>query len=266
MATKSTLYLPDKLFGFRPATRHTVESSPEYGFKFDTLGWKLDSPDWKIPNTSRDSQKTKVYRAEWAIKGKINGRELDTIEQMREFLNESWDALDLKKGQYTNARQQIRKPTIKYHSKTGACTAYHAGWIGMSKLDWAANRLTILHEMAHFLCPHSELHGAMFTRTLLDLVTKFISPEVGSELFDNYLNGHTATRLKYEYETTRHADGRLKSHSLKDTVKTKRTTRPEVGSPRLGLARLGMQTGFSTGVPSTNLVSPIVARQIGMTA
>ncbi len=122
----------------------------------------------------KDSNKTRVYRAEWAFEAIHGmGKRFDTLEDCQKYVNrivnsKLWGQLTENKHidlTYTRARSILGR-------------AYG------SRIDLAKNgfnQYTILHELAHCV-PGNMHHDVSFRQTLVKLVSRFWGRQQASEL------------------------------------------------------------------------------------
>lgn len=254
MPSKPVLYIPDRERGYRQAhgfgDRDLVQ---KMGFevieKSKDNGWRLTrvlSPNTHRFGNYKDWQQSRLYRAEYGIRTQ---QDFDGIDEMREFVHEVWESLGLTRlgGKIATPPTVSYQPSMSARAVSDAHAALNR--IRMSRGKWSHNKVVVLHEAAHVLCGNGEGHGPMFARTLVDLLVRFVSPELGGEFLQRCMDGRELTHYDYS--------------SGEREKKTKRFI-VEVAGPRYGLARFGPRTGFMTGVP-TNIeqVSPFVRSALG---
>lgn len=160
----------------------------------------------------RDSQRQKVYDAEYSLRDSMSVRKFKDVADAQKFIDRiersSWFAKTF--------------PNVKRHVKV----VYKGGsrWAlgGFGKIElprqgwyWAGNSIVVLHELAHNLTPDAvglgmcqgigdsrcgwhntpntheitarpAAHGPEFTRIFLDLVRRFVGKEVYEELKTQY--------------------------------------------------------------------------------
>ncbi len=156
----------------------------------------------------RDSQKTKVYRSEWAIQAQQIGFRhsapqdgYESLEACEKFLlgviarkhvqnryprASRFQAVHLKPGQGTKAAR---------YDGTYATRLFKSDYGPEFNLPrWARNELTMLHELAHSLVPGGVQHNWEFTECLLWLVRQ----AMGIEWHDRLLDQYKTRKVKYK--------------------------------------------------------------------
>jgi putative metallohydrolase (TIGR04338 family) len=135
--------------------------------------------------TPRDTQRKRIYLAEWAVDD--SDRKFESIPAIQAFVDkllaEAWT-----RRRFGNRKVEVRDG--RGRSRAGGSTQ---GWITLPK--WARRDLTICHELAHALGPHharEAAHGPEFARRLLELVSHIMGEEAGARLRQRY----TEARVK----------------------------------------------------------------------
>jgi putative metallohydrolase (TIGR04338 family) len=248
MTSTPVLYIPDRERGYRQAHGYSDKAAIErMGFEIEersTRTWHVTrvlKPTTHRFGAYRDWQKSRLYRAEYGLRPE---QSFATIEEMQAYINMVWESLGLTSlgGQINTPPNVMYQPSRSTRSVSDAHAILNR--IRMSRGKWSHNPVVLLHEAAHVMSGNGDGHGPMFTRTLVDLFTKFISPEMGGQLLEKCQTGRELTH-----------------HAYNDGDWEKRTRRyiVEVAGPRYGLARFGPRTGFMTGVPTNvEAVSPFV--------
>jgi hypothetical protein len=122
----------------------------------------------------RDSDKTKVYRSEWAFQSKVNIRQFDNLTEAEKRFNQIkksklWG--DIGKSCYLVDNRRMGRAT--------AGRAHIGGKIELGKTGM--DEYTLIHEMAH-QTRNSMHHGVQFRIHLLKLVSRFMGREAASIL------------------------------------------------------------------------------------
>lgn len=133
----------------------------------------------------RDSQRSKVYRAESKHSGRRDIRFAglrDVHEWLNRITNERWF-----RNRWPGSAARILasgKPMHRWQIKDGRGTRHaRGGYHYMNLPQWARCKLVILHEMAHGLCnTYVAAHGRLFCRTLLELVRYAMGRPAADEL------------------------------------------------------------------------------------
>lgn len=137
----------------------------------------------------RDSQRTKVYRAEWGwrvAEGNLhgsNGNVKPTLTQARRI------AADLAEKAGFNA------PRVRLNGRLGKATIgrYFPG-AHLIELSGKATIFTLIHELAHAAAPHMK-HSAGYTETHLKLVRMHFGPEAAQRLQAAYRKHKVGTSV-----------------------------------------------------------------------
>ena len=122
----------------------------------------------------RDSQRSKVYRAETRAWQRINGQntEFDTIVEVREWVDRIIASCWRKKLYPHITRVMVGDGRGRQHA---------AGNPWRRKIwmpRWSRSKLVILHELCHvFIPPHLPWHGCDFARAELEAVRRWIGPK-----------------------------------------------------------------------------------------
>lgn len=140
----------------------------------------------------RDSQKSKVYRAEGLVKKPDANERLETVEEIQAWINSItrkrwWRTYRLPSAE----KASHRKYSIPYKSievRDGRARRNASGGFGVIKMPrWSRTKLIILHEVAHAIQTERPSHGRQFARIYLDLVSRFIGVEAATQLKGAYV-------------------------------------------------------------------------------
>lgn len=132
---------------------------------------------------ARDSQRIKVYRAEWAVP-KASSLGWGKSDNVQKFVIKV-----LTSAYVTRRYGKLHIPKIepKHH---GAAT-YNGSWQRIKLPRWAMTKETVLHEVAHHIV-HWEYgsrcagHGPEFVKVFLELLSHFISKEYAKQIQSLY--------------------------------------------------------------------------------
>jgi putative metallohydrolase (TIGR04338 family) len=135
---------------------------------------------------ARDTQRKKVYTAEWAIDD--SDRKFESVPEIQAFVDklmtEAWA-----RRRFGNLKIEVRDG--RGRSRAGGSA--EGRWITLPK--WARRDLTICHELAHAVGKQHDkeaAHGPDFARRLLELVTHVMGEEAGARLRERFV----AARVK----------------------------------------------------------------------
>ena len=167
---------------YRPDQRHLVDECQSLGMDSDATqkyisyyNKKMDAIKLGGRNGYRDSDKTKVYKSEWAMQKQVKIRKFKNIEEAAKRAHQIvksklWSDL----GGGTIYLQDNRR--------MGRATAGRA-FVG-GKIELASTGMdeyTLIHEMTHQLpkCMH---HSVQFRQNLVKLTSRFIGTEAAKIL------------------------------------------------------------------------------------
>jgi hypothetical protein len=151
----------------------------------------------------KDSEKTKLYEAEWAwaremIKCGLTCRGYDSYEEARKRLNQIlksklWAELTKTKGH--RSVSLIGKKSVKNSATAGVC------WGNVIQLDpnCGMNEMTLLHELAH--SAGNMHHGLSFRLDHIKLVSRFMGREHAKLLKKNYRAQGLKMNMKQKVKT-----------------------------------------------------------------
>lgn len=131
----------------------------------------------------RDTQKTHLYRAEWAVRGenvsKLAQQHLGTIEGCQRYVDEV--------QAYAWFQRRWPKQKLNVERGRGSNASPWASRIRLAK--WGQNEFVVLHELAHILTPtRYAWHGPEFAGVLLFLVERMMGKEYAQKLRAAYKN------------------------------------------------------------------------------
>ena len=130
----------------------------------------------------RDSQRSKVYRAEGAAN--VEGQRIETIPEVKAYLKRIFSH-EWFKRHHPHARRFIVKDGRGRSKACGGATGWHS--VRMSLPLWSRCEGVILHELAHGLTTlkwgrGTAWHGWEFCKTFLELVKHYQGKEAGERL------------------------------------------------------------------------------------
>jgi len=128
---------------------------------------------------SKDSERLKVYKAEWAFQSKITTQSLKDVKEAQRYVDKVTGSVTYSKITTKNKGSDIKLRAKKSHHGFG-----YAGMAYRSEIvldtDTGLNIYTVLHELAH-TAGHRH-HGRSFRQALLKLVSRFMGTEQASLL------------------------------------------------------------------------------------
>lgn len=206
----------------------------------------------KIILDGRDYQKTKVYRAEYPIRHLSTQFKLGDFKAVERYyskilkdLNLGHESSSVSKAHSDRTMRPFvgrkliagESPSVKWQDRTTRWAhAYQANHeIRLPKNSWAWNAIVLLHELAHILSPRWEQHGAIFTRTFIDLVERYESKKLAKKLASNYKRGVQKEKDYWAYNplTSTGYDARSDRPARKG-----RKMKIDVAPEQYGLARI----------------------------
>ena len=168
---------------YRSEQRHLVDECQSLGMDSDATqkyisyyNKKMDAIKLGGRNGYRDSDKTKVYKSEWAMQAQVKIREFKNIEEA------SKRAHQIVKSKLWSDLQGRSTVYLHDNRRMGRRTAGRA-WEG-GKIELASTGMdeyTLVHEMTHQL-PNCMHHSVQFRINLLKLTSRFISTEASKIL------------------------------------------------------------------------------------
>jgi putative metallohydrolase (TIGR04338 family) len=138
------------------------------------------------PKKARDSQRSKVYKAELYKLDEYRAPILETVAKI-----DAWVNGKILRSSWLRKNFPLAPEQLEIHpgfSRRKASGSIHGLWLPM----WARSKLVILHEVSHSIVSseHSRQsasgHGWQFTSTFLKLVKHFIGNAAHDQLKENY--------------------------------------------------------------------------------
>ena len=145
----------------------------------------------------RDSQRKRVYDAEWRIDFSTYGGRLETVEALQHWTNK------INNSRWMSGFVTKHSPGIMYRPVTvkdgrsrrraGAHIYLRTAEIPIPK--WCRSKLMILHEMAHIYTPlYVAWHGQDFCATYLDLTRRWLGKDAHTDLKNAFIESKVKFR------------------------------------------------------------------------
>jgi len=139
----------------------------------------------------RDTQRSKVYKAEWRIPNR--GKKFETMDEVNAYVEH------ICRSSFWKKMKGARAIDIKDGRGRRSACAFDTITIALPK--WARQEIVILHELTHTLVNfdyHNPVpcHGREFTSTMLKLVKRYMGKKAHEELKASFkqLNVHYIVR------------------------------------------------------------------------
>jgi len=178
-------------------------------FKYETYWLKKLRPHRTGKVASIDSEKQKVYSAEWAFQDKVDIKQFKDIREAEKRMKQItssklWSDLN---GRATSLEHTGRM-------KRYAGMAY---WTGKIKLaNSGLDEYTLLHELAH-QTPNAMHHGVQFRINLVRLVSRFMGTHAAKELKTSFKK----KKLKMSMPQPRSPESWYKSYKRMEEMREK---------------------------------------------
>ena len=176
-------------------------------FKYETYWLKKLRPHRTGKTASIDSEKQKVYSAEWAFQDKVDIKQFKDIREAEKRMKQItssklWSDLN---GRATSLEHTGRM-------KRYAGMAY---WTGKIKLaNSGLDEYTLLHELAH-QTPNAMHHGVQFRINLVRLVSRFMGTHAAKELKTSFKK----KKLKMSMPQPRSPESWFKSYKRMEQIR-----------------------------------------------
>lgn len=135
----------------------------------------------------RDSQRGRVYQAEWSI-AELNRPAFTTKAEIQAYVHQVLDS------RFVVARWGRRSVKLEW-TRGRSSTAYR----GISMIRFGSvkhlTRLCVLHEIAHILAPAFARHTAAWVAVYLQLVKQFLGADAHRRLKAAFLERRVKTRV-----------------------------------------------------------------------
>ena len=143
-------------------------------FKYETYWLKKLRPHRTGKVASIDSEKQRVYNAEWAFQKKVDIKQFKDIREAEKRMKQITSS---KLWSDLNGRATSLEHTGRLKRYAGM-----AYWTGKIKLaNSGLDEYTLLHELAH-QTPNAMHHGVQFRINLVRLVSRFMGTHAAKEL------------------------------------------------------------------------------------
>ena len=143
-------------------------------FKYETYWLKKPRPHRTGKVASIDSEKQRVYNAEWAFQKKVDIKQFKDIREAEKRMKQITSS---KLWSDLNGRATSLEHTGRLKRYAGM-----AYWTGKIKLaNSGLDEYTLLHELAH-QTPNAMHHGVQFRINLVRLVSRFMGTHAAKEL------------------------------------------------------------------------------------
>lgn len=178
-------------------------------FKYETYWLKKLRPHRTGKVASIDSEKQRVYNAEWAFQKKVDIKQFKDIREAEKRMKQItssklWSDLN---GRATSLEHTGRM-------KRYAGMAY---WTGKIKLaNSGLDEYTLLHELAH-QTPNAMHHGVQFRINLVRLVSRFMGTHAAKELKTSFKK----KKLKMSMPQPRSPESWYKSYKRMEEMREK---------------------------------------------
>ena len=178
-------------------------------FKYETYWLKKLRPHRTGKIASIDSEKQRVYNAEWAFQKKVDIKQFKDIREAEKRMKQItssklWSDLN---GRATSLEHTGRM-------KRYAGMAY---WTGKIKLaNSGLDEYTLLHELAH-QTPNAMHHGVQFRINLVRLVSRFMGTHAAKELKTSFKK----KKLKMSMPQPRSPESWYKSYKRMEEMREK---------------------------------------------
>jgi hypothetical protein len=178
-------------------------------FKYETYWLKKLRPHRTGKVASIDSEKQKVYSAEWAFQKKVDIKEFKDIREAEKRMKQItssklWSDL------------QGRAVSLE-HSGRLKRYAGMAYWTGKIKLaNSGLDEYTLIHELAH-QTPNAMHHGVQFRINVVRLVSRFMGTQAAKELKASFKK----KKLKMSMPQPRSPESWFKSYKRMEEMREK---------------------------------------------
>jgi len=178
-------------------------------FKYETYWLKKLRPHRTGKVASIDSEKQKVYNAEWAFQKKVDIKKFKDIREAEKRMKQItssklWSDLN---GRATSLEHTGRM-------KRYAGMAY---WTGKIKLaNSGLDEYTLIHELAH-QTPNAMHHGVQFRINVVRLVSRFMGTDAAKELKASFKK----KKLKMSMPQPRSPESWFKSYKRMEEMREK---------------------------------------------
>jgi len=195
--------------------RETVSECKSLGmdseeiFKYETYWLKKLRPHRTGKVASIDSEKQRVYNAEWAFQKKVDIKQFKDIREAEKRMKQITSS---KLWSDLNGRATSLEHTGRLKRYAGM-----AYWTGKIKLaNSGLDEYTLLHELAH-QTPNAMHHGVQFRINLVRLVSRFMGTEAAKALKTSFKK----KKLKMSMPQPRSPESWYKSYKRMEEMREK---------------------------------------------
>ena len=158
----------------------------------DYINW-WDIPKGRWSKTQRDSQRSKLYKAEREIKSPLADERIETVPEIQKWVDKICSYAWFKRRFGNDIRIEVEDGRGRRSAQGERCLYRRLKndnieiYDGYIKLPiWARKKWVILHEMAHAVCPYKPGHGRYFARCFLSLIHHVLGYEVKKEFVEAF--------------------------------------------------------------------------------
>ena len=178
-------------------------------FKYETYWLKKLRPHRTGKIASIDSEKQRVYNAEWAFQKKVDIKQFKDIREAEKRMKQITSS---KLWSDLNGRATSLEHTGRLKRYAGM-----AYWTGKIKLaNSGLDEYTLLHELAH-QTPNAMHHGVQFRINLVRLVSRFMGTHAAKELKTSFKK----KKLKMSMPQPRSPESWFKSYKRMEEMREK---------------------------------------------
>ena len=178
-------------------------------FKYETYWLKKLRPHRTGKIASIDSEKQRVYNAEWAFQKKVDIKQFKDIREAEKRMKQITSS---KLWSDLNGRATSLEHTGRLKRYAGM-----AYWTGKIKLaNSGLDEYTLLHELAH-QTPNAMHHGVQFRINLVRLVSRFMGTHAAKELKTSFKK----KKLKMSMPQPRSPESWYKSYKRMEEMREK---------------------------------------------
>ena len=178
-------------------------------FKYETYWLKKLRPHRTGKVASIDSEKQKVYNAEWAFQKKVDIKQFKDIREAEKRMKQITSS---KLWSDLNGRATSLEHTGRLKRYAGM-----AYWTGKIKLaNSGLDEYTLLHELAH-QTPNAMHHGVQFRINVVRLVSRFMGTDAAKELKASFKK----KKLKMSMPQPRSPESWFKSYKRMEEMREK---------------------------------------------
>jgi putative metallohydrolase (TIGR04338 family) len=139
----------------------------------------------------RDSQRRKLYEADWSFHDAHPELRLGSFEEVEAFATH---VMERERRKFHHERQRAISEKaadtcriLRNGRRNGAAHVYHL--FRGSRIEFGPgsfHKATVLHELAHHYAPRAEKHGREFARVYVELVRRYLGSNYARELRERF--------------------------------------------------------------------------------